>query len=295
MYIPTVSQLRFIEKDQLKHQRKLDEIQGKDRKAHSVEKQITLGLKVSQTRQNNLKVTKKIKATELEQENELLLGKLVEISRKKSPGFPIRSESVIGFKSLHTPFKKKEMMRIASENETFARRLISQQSTFDRKKLEGDYKKHKDLVTHLKRISTSPIRNFPKRLPPMKSESQTPNVQSSLKQSEVSLKQSELVQAATTRETGRPEVAKLPVNVSVVAGEEPDKNEGLASKRNEQTDTTTGKENKSASVSGINNPESTQEVAGQNRPGNQSHRVEGEELKQKTDNEESNQEKQVVK
>lgn len=45
---------------------------------------------------------------------------------EKAPAFAVRSESAIGLKSLNAPYKKREMARISSENESFARRLISQ-------------------------------------------------------------------------------------------------------------------------------------------------------------------------
>jgi len=174
MFVPNSLQLKMLEKEKMKHQKKLDEINIQDRKAKIIEKDISTSLKVSQTRQHNLKLSHKGKANGLEQENELLLGKLVEISRKKSPNFTIRSESVSG-KSLNAPYKRKEMLRISSENEAFARRLISQQSTFNRKKLDNDFRKHKEMVGNLKRINSSPDKSLGKKiLPPLKSDFTSP-------------------------------------------------------------------------------------------------------------------------
>jgi len=178
MFIPTASQMKFIEQDKLKHQKRLEEIQNQDKKSKVVEKDA----KLIQTRPKNNKVTNKGKFNEIEQENELLLGKLVEISRKKSPLFSVSVENTAGnVKSLHAPYRKKEMMRISMENEAFARRLVSQQSTFNQKKLKDDYKKHRELVGNLKRVSTCQPKTLPKKLPPLKIESQAPQVEAETK------------------------------------------------------------------------------------------------------------------
>jgi len=284
MSIPTSLQLKLIEKDKNKHLKKLDEILTQDRKTKIVSKDISNSLKIIQARQNNIKVTQKGKESQLEQENELLLGKLVEISRKKSPSFPVRSESANG-KSLHAPYKKREMMRISSENEAFAKRLISQQSTFNRKKLDTDFRKHKELVGNLKRINSSPIKNLGRKiLPPIKSELTSPKTVS-LKQSEV---KSAHVKEKETTQKEQPEQqspvapstdtneAKIVIGQVVVTNTK----EEAIPKEKETVQVNTVTQDKEASALEATNLQKSQEVTVQTAQEDQSQRAEKAELKQ---------------
>jgi len=118
----------------------------------------------------------------IDKDNKFLLEKLIEISRKK----PVVAAAGVGVvvvekrehshsKSLHGTYRKKEMMRISMENEAFAKRLLAQQSTFDRKKVNNDFKKHQALLVQIKRVSTSPQKGpQSKKLPPLTIEVKTP-------------------------------------------------------------------------------------------------------------------------
>lgn len=287
MTIPTSLQLKLIEKDKNKHLKKLDEILTQDRKTKVISKDISNSLKLSQVRQNNIKATQKGKEVQLEQENELLLGKLVEISRKKSPSFPVRSESANG-KSLNAPYKKREMMRISSENEAFAKRLISQQSTFNRKKLDTDFRKHKEMVGNLKRINSSPLKNLGRKiLPPIKSELTSPKTVS-LKQNE--LKSSNVKENVTTQKE-QPE-QQSPVAPAIVANDSKiviapvvvDKKEEASPKEKEAAPIDTVKQNKEASVVEATDLQKPQEAQDQAVQGNQSQRAEKVEAKQDGNN-----------
>ena len=84
--------------------------------------------------ERNIKLTK---------ENNILLGKLVEISTGK---FAVtkRERSVqptVG-RSLNTAFRKKEHERIEKENHQFAQRLYTKQSYFNKKQMDVEYKNH---------------------------------------------------------------------------------------------------------------------------------------------------------
>jgi len=186
MYIPTLSQAKLAEKELAKHQKRLNEILTQDRKNKYVDKEFAQKEKIAQARQNYNKLAHKGKLEVIEQENELLLGKLVEISRKKSPLVAVKLENNShSAKSLHGIYRKKEMDRIALENEAFARRLISQQPTFSRKKLDTDYKKHRDLVTHMKRLGTTPSKSVPKKLPPLKIDAQNGKIEQNMKSADL--------------------------------------------------------------------------------------------------------------
>jgi len=111
-----------------------------------------------------LKFHKSEKFLEIERKNELLLGRLVEISRKRTnPLFPL-NEPTNNTKSLNNNARKKEKDRIAAENEAFARRLLSQQPSFNRRKLDDDFDKHSERV----RLMQKAVGYNPKlKLPPI--------------------------------------------------------------------------------------------------------------------------------
>jgi len=106
------------------------------------------------------------KTNAIEKDNELLLGRLVEISRKK-PGVlaSVKSETSLP-RTLNGPSRRREKNRIAAENEAFARRLLSQQPSFNPKKLEVDYEKHNQRVKNMAKQPHFSPRKV--RLPPIK-------------------------------------------------------------------------------------------------------------------------------
>lgn len=74
--------------------------------------------------------------------------------------------------TLNTFYRKRELERIAAENESFARRLISQyclqssfnligvrQGSFNRKQLDQDFEKHQGLVKLVQKV-TSPTAQY---------------------------------------------------------------------------------------------------------------------------------------
>jgi len=167
-YIPTDLQLVNFEHDLTKHQKKLEEIQKNNRNKKATEKEGVEKVKLVESREKVLKFYTSEKALAIEKDNELLLGRLVEISRKKKTN--ILSQSVQP-KSLNGGYRQREKNRIAAENEAFAKRLLSQQAQLDRKRLENDYEKHQGLVKKIQRLDATSTRKL--KLPPIKETKKT--------------------------------------------------------------------------------------------------------------------------
>jgi len=165
--LPTSIQLHYHENDLLKHYKKLTEIHKTESKK-KIDVEVGNKSKMIESREKTLKFHNSEKALNIEKENELLLGKLVEISRKKKPNLlPGKAENNHPG-TLNGPSRRKEKDRIAMENEAFARRLLSQQPSFNRKKLEVEYGKHNDRVKHMSKMVGFSPRKI--RLPPLRKE-----------------------------------------------------------------------------------------------------------------------------
>lgn len=164
-YIPTDLQSVAFDRGFQKHQKKLGEIQNDDRKKKVIDKEGPARAKLYETREKNLKFHNSEKLLAIEKDNEILLGRLVEISRKRA-GVAQLSKSTNLPKTLNGPSRQREKDRIALENEAFAKRLLSQQPRFNRKKLELDYGKHQGLVKQIQRLDNPSTRKI--KLPPLK-------------------------------------------------------------------------------------------------------------------------------
>jgi hypothetical protein len=139
-HLPTYLEAVNFESDLEKHHKKLGQIQNGQIKRKVIDDKDAA--KLLHSRNQNSKFHNSEKHLAIEKDNELLLGRLVEISRKKqNPLFAV-SDPLAQQKSLNNNFRKKEKDRIAAENEAFARRLLSQQPSFNRQKLDNDYEKH---------------------------------------------------------------------------------------------------------------------------------------------------------
>jgi len=165
-YVPTQIESLNYEEKLVKHYRKLEEIQKEDRKKKNVDKEVAEKAKFTESREKAIKFHISERTNAIEKDNELLLGRLVEISRKK-PGVlaQVKSETNLP-RTLNGPSRRREKNRIAAENEAFARRLLSQQPSFNPKKLEVDYEKHHQRVKNMAKHSTFSPRKV--RLPPIK-------------------------------------------------------------------------------------------------------------------------------
>jgi len=170
-YVPTTIQQKSIEEEHARHKKRIENILTKKTKEHGS----ATNLKMSQQLQKNMKAAHNEKFQSIDKDNKFLLEKLIEISRKKPGAVVVEKKEHSHSKSLHGTYRKKEMMRISMENEAFAKRLLAQQSTFDRKKVNNDFKKHQALLVQIKRVSTSPQKNpQAKKLPPLTIEVKTP-------------------------------------------------------------------------------------------------------------------------
>jgi len=133
-YVPTLIQTLNYEDNLTKHYKKLGEIQKEDRKKKNVDKEVAEKSKFTESREKTIKFHISEKTNAIEKDNELLLGRLVEISRKK-PGVLALTKSEVNLpRTLNGPSRRREKNRIAAENEAFARRLLSQQPSFNPKK-----------------------------------------------------------------------------------------------------------------------------------------------------------------
>jgi len=169
-HVPTYLECVNFESDLTKHHQKLASIHGNSKKhkefldQHADEK-----VKLFETRERGLKFHQSERLLAIEKDNELLLGKLVEISRKKKTVADFKSDKHnVG--TLNAPHRKREKNRIAAENEAFARRLLSQQPSFNRKKLELDYGKHNERVKQMKKVNMFSPRV---KLPPLQKDEPT--------------------------------------------------------------------------------------------------------------------------
>jgi len=165
-HVPTILQNLNYEENLVKHYKKLEEIHKDERKKKNVDKDIVEKTKYVEGRDKTIKFHIHEKSQAIEKDNELLLGRLVEISRKK-PGVlsQTKSENTLP-RTLNGPSRRREKDRIAAENEAFARRLLSQQPSFNPKKLESDYEKHNQRVKSMAKITIFSPRKI--RLPPIK-------------------------------------------------------------------------------------------------------------------------------
>lgn len=165
-YLPSQIQNLTYEENLVKHYKKLEEIQKEDRKKRNVEKEVAGKVKLTESREKIIKFHISEKTNAIEKDNELLLGRLVEISRKKPAALSqVKSENTLP-RTLNGPSRRREKNRIAAENEAFARRLLSQQPSFNPKKLENDYEKHHQRVKNMAKLSFLSPRKV--RLPPIK-------------------------------------------------------------------------------------------------------------------------------
>lgn len=129
--------------------------------------------KVVELRANNFKYQKEAREAELDRDNNLLLGRLVEITRQKQTKlYNSKSSSALSKPTLHAPHRKMEIERIHMENEALAKRLLTQSSEFNAKRLEKDYEKHVKNVKHVMKLPFSP-KGSKAKLPPIESKTTT--------------------------------------------------------------------------------------------------------------------------
>jgi hypothetical protein len=164
-FLPNYLQQRRIDEHMDKHRKKLEEIHvGKPKpKVYADNPE-----RIAQLRANNLRFQQSEKLLHIDKHNQILLERLIEISSKKAPALrSSKSEAKLPSNTLHSNYRKKEMLRIAEENEALAKRLLSQQSMFDTKRLEKDFEKHQTIVKNCQKLTLSP-KHGKMKLPPLK-------------------------------------------------------------------------------------------------------------------------------
>jgi hypothetical protein len=164
---PTALQMVNFETDLVKHQKKLEEIHKVNKKKEVAEIHTDSKTRLFEARERGIKFHNTEKHLAIEKDNELLLGKLVEIARKKKTAADFKFDKQhIG--TLNAPSRKREKDRIAAENEAFARRLLSQKPLINKKKFELDYEKHNSRVKQMQKVPLTSPRKV--KLPPLSKE-----------------------------------------------------------------------------------------------------------------------------
>jgi len=136
--------------------KKLGEIVTEDRKKKTLDPEVEKRKKLNLIRVQNFKFQSFERSQAIDKDNQLLLGRLVEISKQKKPKLTTtKSEAVIP-KTLNAPYRKRELERIANENEALARRLLTQNSAFSMKRLEDDFDRHRVLLKAVQKLTPSP-------------------------------------------------------------------------------------------------------------------------------------------
>jgi len=165
-FLLTSYQKKLYEVDYQKHMKRLDEIQKAAKKKQDEERELAWRSSFNDQHHKFLNFQTNEKVACIDKDNQVLLDKLVKISRNQKPPLFTQSSWTSHPGTLNTPYRKKELERIAAENEAMAKRLISQQGSVNRKKLKVEFQKHQDLVKQVQKI-TSPKAN--EKLSPLKS------------------------------------------------------------------------------------------------------------------------------
>lgn len=156
--------------DYEKHMKRLQSIKKPSAKLAVKEKDKEYRSTFGEFRSKHIKFHINERIAEIDKDNQTLLNKLVKISRSQKP--PLFDNSTMNNwtnpKTLNTYYRKRQLEKIALENESFAKRLISQNGSISVKKLDDDFGKHlefkkqvqKVVLTSPKTVQTlSPIRS----------------------------------------------------------------------------------------------------------------------------------------
>jgi len=171
-FLQTSYQKKLTSMDFNVHMKKLDEIKKSPTKKKEVTNDSKEGHRETISSQG-LKFQRSEKIVAIDKDNRVLLDKLVSISRNKRT--PLVKTT--GFDNhpgtLNSPYRKKELERIANENEAMAKRLISQKGSFNRKKLDVEFEKHQDMVKKVQKMSSPKLEKLPPLSSPKASDDST--------------------------------------------------------------------------------------------------------------------------
>jgi len=158
-YVLTPYQKKLHEMDYQKHIKRLESIKKPVKKQVVEEKDTVWRRTFSEVRVKHNQFQNNEKILSIDKNNQHLLDKLVKISRNQKP--PVTNLKTWNPHpgTLNTFYRKRELERIALENESFARRLISQQGCFNRKRLDQDFEKHQGLVKLVQKVTSPTAEN----------------------------------------------------------------------------------------------------------------------------------------
>lgn len=152
-YVLTSYQKKLFDMDYEKHKKRLNVIQGGRRKINEdKDKEFRQTFSDLQSKHSLFKSVEKIST--IDKTNQLLLDKLVKISKNQKPNLykTVSWSSHPG--TLNTNFRKRELEKIALENESMAKRLISQHGSVNIKRLEVDFEKHREFGRNVQKVAS---------------------------------------------------------------------------------------------------------------------------------------------
>lgn len=135
----------------LEHERHLKRMENIKKRKTAEEKKAILHSTLSDLHVKHIQFQTAEKVGSLDKTNKVLLDKLVKISKNQKPALYKETHWSGHPGTLNTTYRKKELERIAYENELMAKRLISQQSAMDRKKLKLDFLKQREFMRNSQR------------------------------------------------------------------------------------------------------------------------------------------------
>jgi len=157
-YVLTSYQKKLQEMDYEKHMKRLESIKKPSAKLTVKEKDKEYRSTLGEFRAKHIKFHINERIAEIDKDNQTLLNKLVKISRSQKP--PLFDSTTTNYwtnpKTLNTYYRKRELEKIAHENESFAKRLISQNGSISVKRLDDDFGKHLEFKKQVQKVVLSP-------------------------------------------------------------------------------------------------------------------------------------------
>lgn len=143
------------------------EIEQKQNNKYKVldEKSELLKLRILNNKLKSHEFVENEKINQIRRNNQLLLDRLLEISKGKwaAPGIKARVKKPkrrVGPKSLNYVTKRKELARIDEENSKLMKRILNQNPIMSTKKLENEYRERRRLQKSLQRNKLVPIQHM---------------------------------------------------------------------------------------------------------------------------------------
>lgn len=166
-HVVTSYEKKMFDIDHEKHMKRIETMRSPIKKQAFDEKETLMRSTFVDLHNKHLQFQTTEKISSLDKTNQNLLSKLVKISKNEKPPL-FNSTHWSGHPgTLNTTYRKKELDRIARENEAMAKRLISQQSAMDHKKLKLDFVKQKEFGKNARKVEFGSPKSA--KLPPLQS------------------------------------------------------------------------------------------------------------------------------